>query len=53
MSQLKQEYSDENDVEDIRSIGGSERTLEETRIDIGTIGDGNGDNSINTLLQVP
>jgi hypothetical protein len=55
MSQLKQECSDENDVEDIRSIEGSERILETIRI--ATMADGNAqgneDNSTNALLKVP
>jgi hypothetical protein len=55
MSQLKQECSDKNDVEDIRSIEGSERILETIRIATMVDGNaqGNEDNSANDLLKVP
>jgi hypothetical protein len=50
MSQVKHESFDDNG-DGIRSIGGSEWTLETTSI--GTIGDGK-DNSMNSLLlEVP
>jgi GH24 family phage-related lysozyme (muramidase) len=56
MSHDKQECSDAND-DDIRSIEGSELTMETASIGTGTIGDGNahGNEStlMNTLQQVP
>jgi hypothetical protein len=56
MSQVKQESFNENaNEDDIRSIEGSEWTLETATI--GTIGDenaqGNESNSMNALLEVP
>jgi hypothetical protein len=56
MSQpIKQEQIDDGNDEDIRSIEGSEWTLETASI--GTVGDGNAKgneiNSTNSLLEVP
>jgi hypothetical protein len=54
MSQIKHESFDDGNYDDIRSIEGSEWTLETTSI--GTIEDGNAqgdeDNSMNALLKV-